>query len=305
MAHLNTSNMSPAGKQALEAMLRDVALMGQADPMAIERVATLFEQEPRMREFAGLLMSIIPPMIDGEQWLSWIDGGRAPSAAKDLADPEKSGHPSARGAQHAASSRYAETKRRVDDAEEELQAARVEMKKREQEAREASNQLRAAVFFRVFVDLGRSLGGPFAMGPMWTVARAVSAHLRRDVALEASLSDDERQRLEEHRSERRKTTPAILDLLDLYAGDVILEMKIHEGLHDILQEHHRPVLEELERRNIDKKPLSAAAKRTKRRSEERRTSVRPGAAISDRSEVLGGLQIRDPGHGAPRDPGDF
>ena len=298
---LNIKNLAPETRTALAKVLAFVMSMAAENPLPIERVAELFEREPQVHLMVEGLLGVLPVDPDPDQWLAWLSGGAAPVAQVALADPDRDRKSSARGAQHSAATRWAEARRKVRDLTSKLDEAKADLDTRTAELREVNNQLRAVVAFRMITEAGRLFAAPFAMGPMWTLVRAVSGYLRVNVAYESSLDVAQLASLAEHRLTRKESTARILELLDWHCGDVALEVKIHDMLLATLEAHHQPVAEELAFRKHPGQRLSEAAKRGRRSSDERRARVRPGAPIADRKEVLDGLR-REQSSGDP-EPG--
>ena len=161
----------------------------------------------------------------------------------------------------------------------------------EEAVKHADAHLRAAVCYRLRIDEGKAVAGLFAMGPAFTLLRAIGTYQRRDAAFEQTLDDHGRAWIDEHLANRDSTARTIMELLDFFAGDVAVEIKLHRAIHKVLIEAYAPV--EAERAEAKKTGarLSPIAKRTLRNHEQRRTSIRREGLRNDYADVLAGLVV--------------
>jgi hypothetical protein len=291
-------NLDPATNAAIAHVLASVMAIADEDPLAIDRVAALFDKDAQTDHLVSGVLGILPSQLDAEQWNVWLSGGSTPPAPATLVDPDKGQPKSARGAQIPAARRDVEARKIVSDLEQKLEAAKSAAKDSATQLQAADNQLRAVVVYRMITEAGRLFAAPFAMGPMWTLVRAISGYLRPDAEYEDSLDMAASAALEIHKANRKATSAKIQELLDMYCGDVALEVILHRVLLSTLEAYHQPVVDEWANRNYVSQRLSAAARRPKRNAEDRHNSVRRGAPTSDRDEVLSGLDRTEPGAAA-------
>ena len=293
MSAINDMGRNPESREALASVLAHALEMARRNPLAIKRVAALFDDAAMRETLVAGLLSLVPADPERGVWDGWL-AGNSPPGSDRLMDPERGQPKSARGAQQSATAKLDAAKSKVEKLKLELSEAIRVQDSCVAEVRAVSSQLRATVLYRGSMIVAAMTEGMFAMGPAWTIMRGVSSHLRTDIAWEASLSESDKAALAAHRDVRAKGSARILDLLDFHCGDVALEWKMHETMLALLEAHHAPIQTEIDGRNIDRKPLSAAAKRTFRRAEERRGSIRPGAPLADRDEVFRGLGAAGP-----------
>lgn len=152
---------------------------------AVDRLQGHVEREAFLRE---MVMNFRPPEADPELWLRWLSGGAEPFAPRVQKKPYIS---------------QANTKREVKRASTRVAAARTRIAKAERELAAAQSEAASSVEFEssliawALMEQITSLVMPiFAMGPAWTLMRAVGP----------SISDDEMEEemiLEGHGDDRQ------------------------------------------------------------------------------------------------------
>lgn len=304
MNAFNIGKQPPEVAQALGKVLAELVLLGKEDPLTIERVAELVDGGERDAWLMARALEILPAEIDARQWLDWIEGGRAPASADRLTDPERGQKKSARGAWQSAVDRRDLAAQQVTIAREKLAEAEANFEECELAVRHADAHLRAAVCYRLRIDEAKLLAGAFAMGPAFTLLRAISTYQRRDAAFEAALDEHGCAWIDEHIANRRDTARTIMELLDFLAGDAGVEIKLHHAIHKVLTEAYAAVEAERTEAKRDGTPLSLRAKRTMRNHDQRRTSVRREGLRNDYAAVLDGLEAgtSTDGDESPDDP---
>ncbi len=293
--------MDPKVAHAMALLMGKISEQASDDPRSILRVADLFERGTRGDGLRDMLLDLVPADPDPEQWRDWLDGGAAPHVAPRLVDPDRGRKPGARGGHVSAVNACKQAAREVDLLKAQLAPAEAVLADAETAQRIAADQLRQVVACRMLNDISRQLAGTFSMGPAWTLMRVVSGYIRDDPGLGDGMDDAAREHIRSLFDTASADSTEMLDLLDLYAGDTLLELRLRAAILSILRKYHEPVKAELANRNYDAKTLSPAAKRVHRKSEQRKasTSSRP-AVISDRHDVLGGFPAREelkPDHG--------
>lgn len=293
---IKSQGLGPEVRGALAKVAAHLGLQARDDPGSIVRLAGLFERGGREEELFSILLDLVPAEVDAGAWLAWFDGGVAISRPAKRTDPDADRKMSARGAQVAAVRRRDEAQRQVQLAETKLSDAQSALMEAEQSVRATDQHLRQVVAHRMMYDIAGSTAGLFAMGPAWTLMRCVSGYIRHDAKRLEELDPEAREKVEELVANGRKDSAEMLDLLDLYAGDVLLELRLRAVILSTLRKHHEPIARELEQRATSGNPLSPSAKRLHRKSEERAATVRAGVGIlSDRHDVLDGLKpVSDP-----------
>jgi len=286
---------------AVSALAARALAHADEDPNAVSRVATLFESGARIEELERLLLALVPQHVDVAQWHAWLDAAsRAPTELR-LSNPDSGRKPAARGALVSAAKKRDEAAATVADLEEKLALAKSTLAQATEEAAAADSHLRKTVAYRVLTDLSALMAGVFAMGPAWTIMRSVSRYVRPTPEVLDAMTPDARARVQPLIDNEGQDSSEMLDLLDRYTGDVLLELRLRDRILKTLREHHKQAEVELANRHVPGFKLSPAAKRLSRRSEDRNTSVRAG--LADRHDVLAGLVPPSPPTDA-RDAGD-
>lgn len=292
-----TRGLTPEIQQAISRVMGRLTVAAREDPCGIERLADLFEQEPGERMVSRWLADAMPAEVDSEQWLAWLEGISAPPAAHPLPRVAKSGSPSARGGHASAVKQRDGAKRQKAIAQAALVEAEEALEAAEALVKETDAHLRQVIAGRLDAEWTRKAAGVFAMGPAWVIMRSVSAYIRIEPGFLDTLDPEQRARAEALITTSKADSVEMLDLLDLYAGDTLLELRLRWSILSALRRHHEPVEKELAARGTAGTRLSRAAKRLRRKAEDRNASVRPDAPVADRHDVLRGL-IHD---AAPRD----
>jgi hypothetical protein len=279
---------APAGA-AIADLMSELMAMHKEDPLAIERVAKLYDKNALDQVIAKHLLGILPAVIDAETMLQWLEGGCLPSDPIQLKDPEAGQPKSARGGYEALRGKLVAAEEASAHAKVKFGEARARVSALRRELDVAERHLRTSVFGRFMNAVAKQMAAAFALGPIWTLMRSISGYLQTDVEWENTLTTDEREELMTHRQRRKETATEILHLLDLHCGDEALEIEMNKAVLEVLRRVHAPVAKELEDKRFSLGELSARAKRVRRRSEDWRRSVHPNAKISDRLDVLDGL----------------
>ncbi|MBB4088130.1 hypothetical protein [Sphingomonas carotinifaciens] len=284
---------APEVRHALAALMARIGQQASDDPRSVVRAAELFEGTRRGDELHRLLLDLVPADIDPGQWHDWLDGGAAVHVPPRLVDPDQGRKPGARGAHASAARRREEAARALALLEDKVAHARALLADAEVAEQAAASHLRQVVAHRVLTDISRQLAGAFSMGPAWTVMRAVSGYIRDDHALGEGMDEQARAHVQSLLDTASKDSTEMLDLLDLHAGDTLLELRLRAAVLSVLRKHHEPVKQELSERNYDHRKLSPAARRVHRKTAERKAAIRPSPGIvSDRHDVLGGFPLR-------------
>lgn len=264
--------------------------MGSETPAAIERVLSLLNKEEVQFKAAMLaVLSILPAEIDAGVMNAWIEGSAEPGGCR-IVDPE-------RGMPHGASGTHSRARRDHQRAEQKVKRLEADLVEARGEAErlgavrdECEHRLRIVAFARIIAEMNRLLGQALAVGPLFTLLRAVSGYLQPDPESEQTLQGLALAEYQEHRNKRPQTSRRIVEGLDLLAGDMDVEIELHRLLLTFVNEHLEPIEREQAQAIRTGSKLSDRAKRVKRNYDKRRTSVRRGARVSDRHEVLAGIR---------------
>ena len=251
---------------------RAIGSHGEVQPNAASILA-LRHQETREHVLRSVLLQVCPKDINPELWLKWLAGGEppfAPERLKKIRTPDaNSGRVMARASS------------RVETARKRVEAARAKLAEEERMLASSVAFDNAVIQWAVSEHIAQLIGPVFAMGPAWTIMRAVSAHVPHEV-MEAEtemITDPKRRKVVEDqvRSERADATRRILAGLDLWSGDVDFESQIRDAV--------MAVVSKFEPRSGER----ARKGEHVRKREDVVTQARP-SATTDRREVLDGMR---------------
>lgn len=275
--------------QAVAACLALFKLDPERDEQAPAHVLALVNAAEAEQKILLLLDHLLPRHVDAPRWLGWLQGGPAPTSAARLEPPAHDDTKSATGAYQSLLKRIERAAQDITHLKERLaQAEQVEADARAELAAVDEN-MRATIFFSLFDLMQKIVERASAMGPAFTLARIASGYLQADLDFESKLSDEQRDWIMKHRTERGPMATRVADILDRHTGDEQFEIKVFNTLFAAVVDADKAVEEELKRRAIDQQPLSALAKRPRRRTEAQRGSVHPDAPLHDAPDVLEGL----------------
>lgn len=239
------------------------------------------EDAPEFFDF--LLSSIAPKGIDPALWMRWLRGGETPQIKNPWAI--RSANPSSRKVRK---TEFIETatnrSKRQRDLVARLIAKRAEMDREiEQEQQKLQlfmNAERAAFMAVLGNEVARLMSARIAVGPLFTIARAISATVPEShVSERVKVSiDPDREKVRAALSiGRAETTDFILQELDFFCGYPFAEDQLRSAILDCLQ-RLRDDREEAEKmgRKARSKPWFSV-------------SARP-EVLNDASDVLNGLK---------------
>ncbi len=280
-----TSNPAATVLRGLASMITDA----RAKPMDIEHLAAFFDRGGHQSLAWSMLLELIPCDIDGEQWSSWLEGGEPPRPI-ELRDPAEHQKPSPTGAQDRARRDRDKAACEVDRVKARLAEAEEVLAARNAALRAADDQVRGTMFYQAVRQIIRQAGGAFAMGPCFTIMRAISPHLQEDILYKSGLDADALSRLETRRNTRASECTETLDLLDRHCGDIVLELNLQRAILKVLRTRHTEVMDGIKLKPVGQK-LTPFEQRVSRRrtTEEQRKNVREDAPRADRIEVFDAL----------------
>lgn len=289
MTELKLDKMRPEVAAGFAKVMAELTLLSKEDPLAVERVAELADGSVRAERLMTAVLEILPAEIDAEQWLAWIEGASFGDGGRVLLDPDKGRQKSARGAWQSAVDLRDRMACDVATCRQKLVDAELLLGQAEHAVKAADAQLRAVVCYRFMIDASKLVNRVFALGPLFTIGRAISVYQRRDAAFEEALDATARAWIDEHLANREDTSRRVLELLDLFAGDAAIEIKLHHAIHKILVDAWAGVEAEIMEARRTGARLSPTAKRTVRNHEQRRATVRREGLRNDYLAVLEGL----------------
>ncbi len=242
------------------------------------RLSAIARQGDRHDLAIAVLSDLIPDRPDEAGWNEWLEGGTSPRRRLQAAKYDDSGAASSRVISAAVGARE-RAHQRSDEAREALQKARAAVAEAEEDVRRAERlesiedtHAKGAALWAYLREIHEGAAGAFAMGPAWTLMRVVSGYLQNDLAWEATLSEEERKRLVEHRATRAARSKEMLHWLDGFAGDARLEVDLFDALYDYLKDH-----------------AGSIPNRSRRTLEEVKATVGAHASTADAAQVLRGM----------------
>ncbi|EMD81797.1 hypothetical protein C725_2845 [Pacificimonas flava] len=126
------------------------------------------------------------------------------------------------------------------------------------------------------------MSAAFAMGPAWTLMRAISGYMSDeevDRMMPFHDSDEKAHAAKNHRAEKQQETDAILETLDLFSGDNSFENEL------------RAAIKEVTARYAGTRSERVPNGRRRRAASKIKSSINPEAKM-DSKEVLEGLMYR-------------
>ena len=274
---------------AMARMLAQIMAEAGDRPALAEHFASLANRDVCREAMFDLIWKMVPPSVDPDQWLDWLNGGEVPRHPA-MIDPDK-GQKSARGVQQAARARRDAAATKMIRAREAVTAAEADLQNAELELEKADHRASAAVVFMIFAEFARQSWAGFAIGPMYPLLRAMSPYLQVDESYESALTDAERERVGKARDGRKGKLTEVLWQLDRLAGDERLELNIFQAVYSAVVRRAAEVDAESERARHIGRPVPPAAKRCRRQTAAQRDEVHPNAPRADASDVLDGYNF--------------
>lgn len=184
----------------------------------------------------GVIGSITPESVDPELWKRWLAGGAGPIERNKLAHPDPGGQ-SIQRALDRQSPRVAKAKEGVRKARRAFNAAQNKVEEAERELAEARSRNAALIQYAVSGHLTEIMAPMFAMGPAWTIMRAISAFVPPDM-LTSDLSlvrpADQAAVEQRIRKEFRDGTDRIFAALDCWSGNVAFEYELRDAIEKVV-----------------------------------------------------------------------
>lgn len=254
---------------------RSVKLTGELEAPAAIQLA-LRNEEERSRLLDEIVLALAPDGADLGQWAEWLNGGSSPfPKGNKRKGPEKVGKESEWPSQT-----LIRATPRVNRQRAKVEAIREQLAAEEQKLAYAQAHERAAVQWFVSDHLIDLMSGVFAMGPAWTIMRALSGHMPDEVGEEKTgflVGGDKDDALIAVRAEWAKESASMLETLDLFSGHVGFEEAVRNAVSKVCKD-------------FDKKRDEAAKAGRRPRSKERMaTEVHP-KAMDGADAVLAGFE---------------
>lgn len=210
---------------------RALTATGELSPDARFQLA-IREAPDRRNLLEQLIVEICPNGVDAAVWSTWLRGGKSPFPERPL---KKVGL-----ATEWPSATLLRTTPRVTKQEKKIERLREELEAEERHLAYLKAHDNAALHWLIVDQLIGIMAPAFAMGPAWTIMRALSAHLPDEEAKHLTrhaLDEHERQRaIEEYRDLRKKETDAMLAVLDHFSGHPGFERALRAALQNVVKQ---------------------------------------------------------------------
>lgn len=204
-------------------------------------------------------------------WREWLLGGKSPFGSRRLKKPVKH--------QHGAGKAIARSPKSFKPHRERAEKARAELAHTEEKLAYHEALDKSLMKVSVYDPLVKLLGPIFAMGPAWTIMRALSGHASDKLADDMTFFYDGKAKelgIRKYREEYAEETAKMLIGLDYFSGIEEFEDRLDEVIKGMVEEVHSR-----------KDPVVTDGR--KRRSVERiMTSVNP-EALDGANDLLGGF----------------
>lgn len=218
-----------------------------------------------------VIVEVSPDGVDEASWCNWLQGGRSPFEIPLRKVAAGSDGPTRL---------LARSTPRVRAQEKKVERARAALQAEERELVVARAYENGAVHWHVVDQLSSIVEPAFAMGPAWTIMRALSAHLS-DAGAEAETFDligkEKERAIEAMRSQRVRETSMMMEVLDLGSGNEKFEAAVRSAVKKVCADW-------------DKKREDLLAEGRKARScEQAKIEVHPKAS-NGAEDILAGLR---------------
>lgn len=230
----------PTSRQA-DALRRSIESNFEDGLPASEFLASL-SREPARAELIDLLIrAAVPARPDAPRWMKWLCGGAAPHVDDDLLEGTEANdydaglrHPRTRYGQSAG--RLAdESDRAVGRSAERIRKLQAEIDIERRKIDHADGIRRAAVAYALFDGLARRLWSVFALGPAYTLMRAVSDHVVGKRVLDANGGACEAGVIAQvYAQEEAKQ---VRDTLAALVGDGDFERDLYDAIKGVVARH--------------------------------------------------------------------
>lgn len=225
----------------------------------------------RAKLLEEVLLGITPDGVSASVWTSWLNGGRAPAEPK----LKKVGY-----GDEAPSRTLERAIPRVKAQEKKIASLEANLASEKRQLTQMQAYEKSALHWYIAHDLISIMAPTFAMGPAWTLMRAISGYLSDEKAEELtfftdhSLKNDDIRR---HREMRLNDTKRMLDALDFWAGNDEFETSIRDAIEKVIVAYD------------DKREGQVAAGRRRRSRADMERSVHP-ESLTDAKKILDGLK---------------
>lgn len=220
----------------VRATARVAALMVNPDDtltLEAEALQALRSYPDRMQILQELVGSLCPPEIAVGHWQEWLTGGAEPVGALKFAKPTNIDRSTGKVLDRADKARVS-VARRVAQARKKVDAAQDALRQAETDAAKIEANEKAALFWTITDSLLATMQPAFALGPAWTIMRAISSHLgAEEVGKIAAAAFDEEDRMSmmaQAIRRKQESSDHLLEVLDTWCGDPNFERDVRAAL---------------------------------------------------------------------------
>lgn len=199
-------------------------------------------QEGRKAALESLATGLTPSGIDPVHWTQWLSGGEPPFGKPPPKRPSSHGQALGRDLERQSGAIERAT-RAVDKARTHRDRLNAEVEQAEATLSRVRAEEQAMMHHAVDTGLRELLAPMFAMGPAWTVMRALSGHVPdEEMAEELKFEKDPARRATRERqlrTMRREETDRLFGALDGWAGDANFEYAVRNAIVNVISEYAR------------------------------------------------------------------
>lgn len=242
----------------------------------MDALSCLRTEGERVTYLKAFALAMSPDRIDPAIWIRWLSGGAGPYETPTPTRPPTHGQSLSRDLQRQ-SRTVSRAEQAVSKAREKLDRAQAGVDDAEAELIRARADDKASLQAAVYERLRSEMEPLFAMGPAWTIMRALSGTVSpEDMEDELRLerNPEKRSALEDVvRKERRGETEEIMQSLWSWTGDREFERELRDAIYKVVIRY-----------KDREAPLSSYEVASFRRA-----SAVPGDATRDRDDTLAGF----------------
>lgn len=197
---------------------------GELSPLAQEQL-DLRNVDERRDYLERLIQEVVPSRANMGLWSEWLQGGKSPFGNGEV---RKVGT-----AKEGPSQTANRTSGRVEVQRKKVARLRTELESEESHLEYLKSHDKAALQWLVTNHLIEIMSGIFAMGPAWTIMRALSGHLSDEEAHLRTLLYEGEEKHEEVKAERAlymDEARKMMENLDRWSGDPEFEQSLRKAV---------------------------------------------------------------------------
>ena len=267
-----------------EVVARVAALLVETDgslSLGGEALMALKSHPERQKILQELIGTIAPPEIVKGYWQQWLTGGIDPVPMSKMVKPGNIDRSTGKVFGRADKARAAASKK-IEDARKKVESAQEVLRRAEHEADILEANEKAALLWTIADHMLSIMAGTFAVGPAWTIMRAISGYIS-DAELEragnfALSASDRDATMREAAEEKKEETATMLSVLDQHCGNSEFESELRQAVLSVVTKFK------------DRDPDETSPMHRRRGKETMRSSVQP-AGQKNSEEILDGFLV--------------